>query len=575
VVHEQFQDLLNALIDHSGVGQDVLGEVLARTSLRAPAETSRVEISVGNPAARRPVDQRAIPQGTVSKAVKALIEEGLLEDGESFLKSPDGRTVAPVRLGRGFAIAGVKVHLEAGEPRAVTTALVGLDSSRLLGARHEELASAGRDGWERVAQVIPGQVTALRIACDQARKRDGLAPLRMFGVGVEVAAPVLDGKVMPLSGDTSQPSVEFAAMLRRAFEADPGWGRLVPVIVENDVNALAVLAIHEVHYVESDLVVVGVFDEGIGGGLVMDGRVRRGGNGRAMEIGHLTVGLPPGEESAFGAGQQDQPAGHNGAAAGFSAPCPCGHFGHVDALATPGRIRAELTIPALEQAGKLDAHDPAFPRAYGVFARSGAALGRALAHVSNTVNPNRLIVYMPAVLAEPEAQTAAAAYLAAVEREAESAFAASGQPGYLTVRPLPARPEDAALLGARAAAICVLESFIEHALRLDGCRTTLRRPSTGTGEFKILKALTARTGAAAERRIVSGEGAGSRDPLAPAGALARRVSHNPPVIGRSAQPLTDRTDQPPRTQMANSCPGEARIRGLSPPWAEEGNIRKV
>ena len=541
VVHEQFQDLLNALIDHSGVGQDVLGEVLARTSLRAPAETSRVEISAGNPAARRPVDQRAIPQGTVSKAVKALIEEGLLEDGESFLKSPDGRTVAPVRLGRGFAIAGVKVHLEAGEPHAVTTALVGLDSSRLLGARHEELASAGWDGWERVAHVIPGQVTALRIACDQARKRDGLPPLRMFGVGVEVAAPVLDGKVMPLSGDTSQPPVEFAAMLRRAFEADPGSGRLVPVIVENDVNALAVLAIHEVHYVESDLVVVGVFDEGIGGGLVMDGRVRRGGNGRAMEIGHLTVGLPPGEESASG-GQQDQPTGHNGAAAGFSAPCPCGHLGHVDALATPSRIRAELVIPALEQAGKLDAHNPAFPRAHEVFAHSGAALGRALAHVSNTVNPNRLIVYMPAALAQPEAQTAAAAYLAAVEREAEGAFAASGRPGYLTVRPLPAKPEDAALLGAKAAAICVLESFIEHALRLDGCTTTLRRHSTGTGEFKVLKALTARTGAAAERRIVSGEGLGSRDPPAPAARARPALRRARASADMRAYLASDRTD---------------------------------
>ena len=486
VVHEQFQDLLNALIDHSGVGQEVLGEVLARTSLRAPAETSRVEISADNPAARRPVDQRAIPQGTVSKAVKALMEEGLLEEGESFLKSPDGRTLAPVRLGRGFAIAGVKVELEAGQPRAVTTALVGLDSSRLLGARHEELANVGWDGWEQVAHVIPGQVTALRIAYDKARKRDGLAPMRMFGVGVEVAAPVLDGKIMPLTGDTSQPPVEFAAMLRRAFEADPDSGRPVPVIVENDVNALAVLAIHEVHYVESDLVVVGVFDEGIGGGLVMDGRVRRGGNGRAMEIGHLTVGLPPGKESASDASQQDKPVGHGGAAAGFTAPCPCGHFGHVDTLATPGRIRAELAIRTLEQAGKLDAHDPAFPRAHEVFATSGAALGRALAHVSNTVNPNRLIVYMPAALAEPEAHTAAAAYRAAVEWEAASAFAASGQPGYLTVRPLPARPEDAALLGAKAAAICVLESFIEHALRLDGCTTTLRRSGSGTGSFKAL-----------------------------------------------------------------------------------------
>ena len=67
------------------MGQEVLGEVLARVSLKAPEETSRIAIAAGNPAARRPVDQRAIPQGTVSKAVKALKDEGLLEDGEKLL----------------------------------------------------------------------------------------------------------------------------------------------------------------------------------------------------------------------------------------------------------------------------------------------------------------------------------------------------------------------------------------------------------------------------------------------------------------------------------------------------------
>lgn len=33
------------------------------------------------------------------------------------------------------------------------------------------------------------------------------------------------------------------------------------------INALAVLAIHEVHSTDPDLVVVGVFDKGVGGGL--------------------------------------------------------------------------------------------------------------------------------------------------------------------------------------------------------------------------------------------------------------------------------------------------------------------
>ena len=70
-----------------------------------------------------------------------------------------------------------------------------------------------------------------------------------------------------------------------------------------------------------------------------------------------------------------------------------------------------------------------------------------------------------------------------MRQEVASAFAAGDNGSYLKIEPF---PEDLALLGARAAAVCVLESFIEHALRLDGCTTTLRRPSTGTGGFKVL-----------------------------------------------------------------------------------------
>ena len=145
----------------------------------------------------------------------------------------------------------------------------------------------------------------------------------------------------------------------------------------------------------------------------------------------------------------------------------------------------------LDQLVTIDTRDPGFKRAHDVFACSGAALGRALAHVSNTVNPSRIIVYLPGPLVEPKPDSAAAAYLGAVQQEVMNAFAAGNQRDYLIVRPLPARPDELALLGARAAAVCLLESFIEHALRLDGCTTPLRRPGSGnTGAFKVLKALT-------------------------------------------------------------------------------------
>jgi predicted NBD/HSP70 family sugar kinase len=460
--HEQFQDLLDELVAQSGVGQEVLGDVLARTSLRAPQETSRVEIAAGNPTARRPIDQRAIPQGTVSKAVKALKDKGLLEDGEKLLWSPDGRTLSPLRLGSRYAVAGAKV-LHAGQrPRHVTTALLGLDSSRVLSTVRDDAES-----WDQVADLIHQHVTSLKNASDQDRASRGLPPLRMLGVGVEVGAPVYDGQVMPLSRDRSTHPVRLADKLHRLFEADPSFGPPVPVIAENDVNALAVLTSHQIHYAVPDLVVVGVFDEGVGGGLVMDGRLRRGGNGRAMEIGHLTVGFPIGEDPYSAA-----------TGTGFKARCSCGQLGHVDTLAPPCRIVEEFGGGTLRQISQLNGRDPEFQRAHGVFNRGGAALGRALMHVSNTVNPSRVIMYLPAALAEPKPDTAAAAYLGAVRQELTHAFAASDQPDYLRIRAFPENPQDAALLGAQAAAECVLESFVEHALRLDGCTTGIRRNTT-------------------------------------------------------------------------------------------------
>ena len=478
--HDHFQELLDKLVKHSGIGQEVLGDVLARTSLRAPKETSRVEIAAGYPTARRPRDRGEIAQGTVSKAVKALIDEGLLEDGEKLLRTPDGRILSPLRLGGLFATAGVKVIQEKEQPRHVTTALVGLDSSHMLGITDDTA-----DSWDQVADLVYRHVTSLRDAADRGRANRGLPPLRMLGVGAEVGAPVHDGQVMPLSRGPAMHPVPLAEKLHRLFEADPDFGRPIPVIVENDVNALAVLAIHEVHYTDPDLVVVGVFDEGVGGGLVMDGRLRRGGNGRAMEIGHLSVGFSPGQDTAQNEdGQQAGTAGTSSSGTGFSARCSCGQLGHVDTLATPSRIVEAFGYGTLEQVSNIDALDGEFKRAQEVLKRGGAALGRALAHVSNTVNPNRVIMYLPPCLvaAERKPDTAGAAYLTAMRTEVARAFAASDEPDYVRIRAFPPDPEEVALLGARAAAVCVLESFIEHALRLDGCRSVPRRGAQAPAE---------------------------------------------------------------------------------------------
>ena len=462
------------------MGQEVFGMVLARTSLRAPAETSRWHLEKGDLQAR-PDDRRILPQATVSKAVRVLLQTGLLEEGQLHQKSDDGRPVMPLRFGRNLVIAGVHIEQRRNTPCAITVALVGLDSSLVFKTGNYSFRAPSKgDPWSFVAEKIHLHVLDLLSEIAEDRVCAELPPVELFGVGVEVGAPVHRGRVMPVPGSVITDPIDFTGTLHKLFSTASPTGSAVPVVVENDVNALAVLAIHQAHYSVSDLVVVGVYDEGVGGGLVMDGRLRRGGNGTAMELGHLPIGFAPGES---GATQLVTDGNHKTGLRRFEDPCWCGRLGHVDTRTTPSRICGEL---GLKLSGFAGAARSTSPEAKAAFSYAGSVLGRAIAHVCNIVDPSRLVIFLPAPLlecADSDAtgqSSAGSDYVEAARHEIKSAFANAGRDvnQYLTFQQFEVDPTAGAFLGARAAAVCVLESFIEHALRVDGCRSTAQTPRT-------------------------------------------------------------------------------------------------
>jgi hypothetical protein len=61
--------------------------------------------------------------------------------------------------------------------------------------------------------------------------------------------------------------------------------------------------------------------------------------------------------------------------------------------------------------------------------------------------------------------------------EMTNAYSTGAEDAHLEVRRLPADDLPVPVYGARAAAICVLDSFLNHARGLDGCPTPLRRIS--------------------------------------------------------------------------------------------------
>ena len=166
--------------------------------------------------------------------------------------------------------------------------------------------------------------------------------------------------------------------LRRALESR--WG--VPTVVDNDANVAALaefrvgVAAGHGHGV---MITVGT---GIGGAIVVDGRIRRG-RGFAGEPGHMTID-PAGEPCACGrrgcwetlvsgpalaraaaTAMQDDPGGAFAAAIG------------------PGPISAQA-VTAAASAGE--------PTAIALVAATGVALGRGLANLVAVLDPEVIVI---------------------------------------------------------------------------------------------------------------------------------------------------------------------------------------
>jgi predicted NBD/HSP70 family sugar kinase len=148
------------------------------------------------------------------------------------------------------------------------------------------------------------------------------------------------------------------------------------------------------------LLVCAVYGDGVGGGLLPDGGTLIGRDGEAGEFGHVKVDTSP-----------------------EARKCRCEGLGHVEAYATPSAILNTLAVRDWDQATMLPATDE---HARQVFREAGVKLGLAIAIAVTLNNPDKVIVYLPAELAAPEVDEAAAVYWKAVTATVrEEAFSTS------------------------------------------------------------------------------------------------------------------------------------------------------
>lgn len=197
----------------------------------------------------------------------SLVGAGLLEEDRQEAPSGRGRPGQLIRL---RPDAGHFIGAEIGVERLVVAVL--------------DLSGAVRGRVEQPGSLVglPLDVVLARLAdlVETARRQHG-APGHAGGIGVSVPGFMTrDGVVLsaPLLGWRN---LDVARALRQRFDG--------PVLVENDANATA----HgEWHFVPEhrggDLLAV-VLANGIGCGLVADGRILRGTHGLAGELGHMPI----------------------------------------------------------------------------------------------------------------------------------------------------------------------------------------------------------------------------------------------------------------------------------------------
>ncbi|GAA4981801.1 ROK family protein [Kitasatospora paranensis] len=223
--------------------------------------------------------------------------------------------------------------------------------------------------------ILAAALRLARTASENAVERSGSTPPVAVGFGT---AGVVD---------------PTGRRIRSATSALPGWADTdvadaaeqefqVPATVLGDVQAF--LAGESAHGVArgASVAVAVMAGTGIGGAVLVDGRVLRGAGGAAGHVGHVPV---PGAELR---------------------PCPCGASGHVEALAAGPAMTAEAQrrlpghdIPDLQAAAALARAGHGEARA--AIEAGGAALGVALAGVIALLDPDLVVLGGGAAAAGP------------------------------------------------------------------------------------------------------------------------------------------------------------------------------
>lgn len=251
-----------------------------------------------------------------------------------------------------------------------TKMLAGIiDSTGELVARRRVETQASRGA----AEVIARAATLVR----ELAQETGISPSSLTGIGCSVPGP-LDSErgVVIFSPNLAWRDVPVAALLSEALE--------VPVKIEDDARCAALGEAYRGGARGAQNAVYVTISTGIGGGVIVNGRIYRGSHGCAGEVGHMTLDTS-------------------------GPPCACGNMGCFESLASGtaiaararqallhgdetllARFRDEPGLPTAEQV--IDAANMGDGVALRILETVGMFLGMGLAAIAAAYDPEVIVL---------------------------------------------------------------------------------------------------------------------------------------------------------------------------------------
>lgn len=309
-----------------------LGVVLRHVAQKGPCSRARIAADTG------------LTRSTVSSLVADLIELDLLHEmGDPDLPRGVGRPAVPLQLGSVVVGVGLEVNVD----------YLAVVVEGLAGDVQVERRVYGDNRGSRPEEVLDRLAGEAREALHTVEERG----LRVAGVCVAVPGLVeRDSGSVVVAPNLGWSAVPVAAELRERLG--------LPVHAENESN-LAALAEHWSGAARGFDDFICIFGEiGVGGGIVLDGRLHCGAHGFGGEFGHVVVDLD-------------------------GSPCACGGRGCVETLVGQEAIAraagvstgAGRTSSLTEEiVGRAELGDP---RALGALRDAGRWIGTALASAFN------------------------------------------------------------------------------------------------------------------------------------------------------------------------------------------------